>query len=429
MDEMKSDWPAHTNIERPRDHERGWNRRLKVTADGSSTWEVVEWGVCYHSLHGALTESTHVFLHQGLMAFWELNRHRSSVGLRILEVGLGTGLNAALTWEWCQKHGVKVEYVGLEPFPLSEEEWRTWEKASGASGTSGEVNGISWPDEPWSESLKTCMRRIQGHAKDPVAEELFSLQIIPSTLESWLELGCTGEFDLCYYDAFAPQQQPELWTEEIFHSLRRVVREGGMLVTYCSKGEVRRNMEKAGWLASRLPGPPGKREMLRLIHEPVTRLNFRVYGLILNATRSHVIIAKERFPDGSVGQKFPGGGIDRGEGILEALWRECKEELGTSDRLVHLGHAFTTDFFVRSAFRSHEQIISIYHWLQSETNEHAWWDEKPEGLTQEGALIEMNWVDVTDVVSEVFRFPIDRHVAEQFATWLNDLNQSSPIAG
>lgn len=403
---------------------RGWNRRLKKTADGSSTWEVVEWGVCYHSVHGALTESTHVFIHQGLCALIDQRADNNEPPIRILEVGLGTGLNAALAWEWCQQQGVQVEYVGLEPYPLSREEWLDWSNAS-KDGSSDSKEG--WREEPWSASLKTCMTKIQGHPENPIVDPLFSFHSVPMSLESWMKTYEGARFDLCFFDAFAPQQQPELWTEEIFRSLRRVVREGGMLVTYCSKGGVRRNMERAGWLAQRLPGPPGKREMLRLIHQPVSRLNFRVYGLILNASKTHVLIAKERFPDGSVGQKFPGGGVESREGILEALWRECREELGTSEGLVHLGHAYSTDFFVRSAFKPHEQIISIYHWLQSESNEHGWWDERPEGM-EEHALIEMNWVGISAVSSEVFRFPIDRYVAEQFATWLQELIQSSPIA-
>ena len=91
---------------------RTWNRRLTTTKDGSPTLEVVEWGVAYHSIHGALTESEHVFIDRGLERWWTDNRGKTDC-IRVLEIGFGTGLNAALAWQWAERRGVALEYIGL----------------------------------------------------------------------------------------------------------------------------------------------------------------------------------------------------------------------------------------------------------------------------------------------------------------------------
>ena len=387
---------------------RTWNRRLATTKDGSPTLEVVEWGVAYHSIHGALTESEHVFIARGLERWWSENEETTE-RVRVLEVGFGTGLNAALAWQWAERRGVALDYVGLEPHPLEPHMVDAW----AASGLSDD---LAWRLRALHE---------QAGGADGLKADGFSAQILHCTLQAW---NGTGAFDVCFFDAFAPTQQPELWEVEIFERLLPGMNPGAVLATYCAKGQVRRNMERAGWKVERHPGPPGKREMLVACNVPVTRWNVRCYALILNPARTHILVARERFPDGSVGCKFPGGGVEQGEAIVDTLWRECAEELGSTEGLTGLGHAYTNDFFVRSAFREDEQILAVYHWMQADHEGIAWWDEKPAAVAASEPLLEMNWEALAELTPDAMRFPIDRHVVANLSEWLAAI-QSSPSAG
>lgn len=372
--------------------ERTWNRRVHTTKDGSPTLQVVEWGVCYHSIHGALTESLHVFIEHGLNR-WKADRSGDDAldVLRVVEVGFGTGLNAALAWQWAETQDVHLEYVGVEPFPLTPEEVKAW----GA--------------EALPRELETRIAALHAEGMQGLKRASFSARVVQST---WQEFQSSEAFDVCFFDAFAPAQQPELWSVEVFESVLSAMRPGGILATYCAKGQVRRNLEAAGWKVERHPGPPGKREMLVGRHVPVTRWNVRCYALILNPKRTHVLVARERFPDGSVGCKFPGGGVEPEELLVDALWRECREELGSTDGLTWLRHAYTNDFFVRSAFRDDEQILSVYHWMQADHESLAWWDEKPSEVAAEEPILEMNWEPIASMTPDAMRFPIDRHVVQ-----------------
>ena len=381
---------------------------MAITKDGSPTFEVVEWGVAYHSIHGALTESEHVFIHQGLERWWT-KTEGSATRIHVLEVGFGTGLNAALAWQWAEQRGVELEYVGLEPYPLEPDEVVEW------AGT-GLSEDLAW-------RLRSLHEQVVG--AEGLTADGFSAQVQPTTFQSWER---NGSFDVCFFDAFAPAQQPELWEVEIFERLLPCMNPGAVLATYCAKGQVRRNMERAGWKVERHPGPPGKREMLVACNVPVSRWNVRCYALVLNPSRTHILVARERFPDGSVGCKFPGGGVEPGEALVDTLWRECAEELGSTEGLTGLGHAYTNDFFVRSAFREDEQILAVYHWMQADHEGIAWWDEKPAAVAASEPLLEMNWEALAELTPDAMRFPIDRHVVANLSEWLAAI-QSSPSAG
>jgi tRNA U34 5-methylaminomethyl-2-thiouridine-forming methyltransferase MnmC len=206
------------------------HRELVQTADGSFTLFIPEVEETYHSKHGAVQESMHVFIESGLFVC-------EGKSLRILEVGLGTGLNASLTLQHAKGN---VSYCALEPYPLSKE---ILEELSANKSDQLEMKfHLSAPNE-W----------ISIH-------EQFSFARMEVGLE---EFQSEEKFDIIYYDAFGPRVEPGLWTLERMQQCFELLNEGGVLVTYCAKGEVRRNLQAAGFVVERLPGPPGKREMLR----------------------------------------------------------------------------------------------------------------------------------------------------------------------
>lgn len=212
-------------------------RMLVRTADGSRT---LTWGAeHYHSIHGAVQESTHVFIRAGLE---QVGKPRADV----LEVGLGTGLNLLLTWIRCLEGKITVSYHALEPFPLGADELFAL----------GHCEDLAWPGlhEPF-------VALMMGPA-DAWQEALGGLRFKRSLTDA-RAFDAVEAYDVIYFDAFAPNHQPELWGADVFQRMHRALRPGGILVTYCAKGDARRAMRAAGFDAERLPGPPGKREMLR----------------------------------------------------------------------------------------------------------------------------------------------------------------------
>ncbi len=209
------------------------------TADGSFTLYNARLNERYHSTHGAIQESTHVFIEMGLM-------HLGRPHVDVLEVGLGTGLNLLLTWIRCLEGKLTANYTALEPFPLSAEQLVALDHCQ----------ELAWPGlhDPFVER----MTGMHDAPWEPFGGLRF--QKLPMAVQ---QFNAEGMADLIYFDAFAPMVQPEMWTLEVFQRMFRALRPGGVLVTYCAKGEVRRTMQQAGFLVQRLPGPPGKREMLR----------------------------------------------------------------------------------------------------------------------------------------------------------------------
>jgi len=212
-------------------------RTLKITADGSHTFHVSDIDESYHSLHGAIQESLHVFIKEGFL-------FHPGRELRILETGFGTGLNAALTCMETGKTGKKIRYDSLELYPLAANEYSQlnyFEK-----GTRSREIFIRLHECEWNRSVNIS--------------PLFNIIKLQCNLVT-CEL--PGKYELVYFDAFSPRAQPEQWRTEIFRKIHNAMTSGGVLVTYCASGKVRRNMEESGLLVQKIPGPPGKREMIR----------------------------------------------------------------------------------------------------------------------------------------------------------------------
>ncbi len=317
------------------------------TEDGSYTLRSARFGQAYHSRHGAVTESLHVFLGAGF-------QHRlnapGALRIRILELGLGTGLNALLTLATWRKlpeaRQPQLEYIALEPIPLDGRVLSGLELASDAGVQQSDVDALhARPGAPHHQVAWDQQGRFTRLSDD------------------WQAFAAATDlsFDLIYYDAFAPDSQPELWSEDRFKEAFLLLEAGGALVTYCAKGSVRRALEAAGFITERLPGPPGKREMLRATKPvdglaPLKRFNVRVYFFLLDGDQ--VLLSDERIAGQSC-TKWPGGGLEFGEGPLECVCREAMEELGQSIEPGALVHA--TGGFVRSAWRPDEQVLCHYY--------------------------------------------------------------------
>ena len=218
-------------------------RNIIVTKDGSSTIEIHEMKVTYHSIHGAIQESKHVFIQAGLIG----SEVFEYIGVNhLLEIGFGTGLNALLTLIEADKHKNRIYYTAIEPYPLNDKEI-------------SQLNYCHQLDQPSSQKHFERMHEIDW-------EEMYEITHyfrLTKTKNNILHLPEEEKYFLIYFDAFAPNAQPELWTKEVFSKLYSILIPGGVLVTYCSKGEVRRAMQSAGFKIEKLPGPPGKREIIR----------------------------------------------------------------------------------------------------------------------------------------------------------------------
>ena len=213
--------------------------KLEQTADGSFTLYVPELDEHYHSVKGALTESQHIFIDMGL-------KHSQATNPYILEIGLGTGLNCFLTYLTSKETGQAIHYTGIERFPLSEEVIDQLDYTTligkGEKEVYQAIHQAAWNKEV----------QLSPH---------FSLHKIEGDFTQYSFL---GKYDLIYFDAFAPEKQPEMWEQPLFDMLYELLNPGGILTTYCAKGVVRRMLQAAGFTIERLAGPPGgKREILR----------------------------------------------------------------------------------------------------------------------------------------------------------------------
>lgn len=218
------------------------NRKVVKTADGSDTISVDELGVSYHSKHGAIQESIHVFIEAGL-AFYK-TQMPDKQSIRVFEMGLGTGLNALLTCQYAHKNSVNISYTAVEQYPATKEEVSVLNYSSLLQDDTNILTNIHASE--WEKATGIS--------------DTFSFKKVHTSLQEYVP---DERYDIVYYDAFAPNAQPELWTTDIFSKLYSMMSDNAILVTYCSKGDVRRAMLSVGFDVQKIPGPPGKREMLR----------------------------------------------------------------------------------------------------------------------------------------------------------------------
>jgi tRNA U34 5-methylaminomethyl-2-thiouridine-forming methyltransferase MnmC len=222
----------------------GLRVELKITADGSHTLFVPELGEHYHSVYGAIAESRHIFLDAGFRHIY-----RPSEKISILEIGFGTGLNALLTYLESEISGAPVEYTAIELNPLEEDIYTR-------------LNFDELLNYPGSREIFLRIHQIPWNKKVHLNDGFF-LNKIHISLQAYQPE--KEIFDLVYFDAFGPDIQPEMWTGEVFKKMAFYMKKDGILVTYSTKGTVKRNLVSAGFRIEKLPGPRGKREILRAV--------------------------------------------------------------------------------------------------------------------------------------------------------------------
>lgn len=211
-------------------------REIIQTEDGSSSIFVKNLGETYHSIHGAAQEALHVYIENGM-------KRCDKTHLSILEMGFGTGLNFVLSYQTALAQNRSLDYVGVEAYPITEQEWKLLNYDDIAGNIPHRLHDI---------------HSLEWNIKQSLNESIW-LTKVHSTFEN-LEL--SQSFDVVYYDAFGYNYQPELWSLELFHKMNNLLHSEGILVTYACKGIIKQNLRAAGFKVKRVPGPPGKREMI-----------------------------------------------------------------------------------------------------------------------------------------------------------------------
>ncbi len=226
-------------------------REIILTTDGSHSIAIPEMGVTYHSSHGAIQESMHVFIEAGLR--YTNEKFKDPCTLSIFEMGFGTGLNALLTLAEAEKNQQHIYYETIELFPL---------------------------ERPMFESLNYC-EQLQRPDLDPLFKRMHECEwntTLPVTpffnfkkiKTSPADFSTSQLFNIVFFDAFAPEKQPDLWTAAVFKKLHSIMKENAILTTYCSKSIVRKAMAEAGFKVEKIAGPPHKREMVRAVKAAVS---------------------------------------------------------------------------------------------------------------------------------------------------------------
>lgn len=217
--------------------------KVVTTQDGSNSLFSEQFGEQYHSKYGAVQESQHVFIQAGLFYKFKMQDDVS-----ILDIGFGSGLNAFLTFLETDKRDKKVFYEAVEAFPVS----------------AAEAKKLNFPEilncEAHTEQFHNL--HILTWDEQHTINEKF---VLKKSLKKFEEIQEVEKYDLIYFDAFAPSTQPELWETPLLSIMYKALKPGGVFVTYSAKGTVKRNLKSLGFSLENLPGPPGKREMIRAI--------------------------------------------------------------------------------------------------------------------------------------------------------------------
>ncbi len=217
-------------------------RKIFITNDGSTSIHLPEINEQYHSKHGAIQEAYHVFIKSGLDLFKDNSK------INILEIGFGTGLNCFITYLESIKRNLNINYTGVEAYPILKEEVP-------------QLNYVKELNATQHQAIFSKLHQCKWENKILISDEF----ILEKQQKLFKEINDKNKYNLIYFDAFGARVQPELWTEEIFRLMYGALQDKGVLVTYSAKGSVRRAMQAVGFTVERLPGPKGKREMLRAI--------------------------------------------------------------------------------------------------------------------------------------------------------------------
>lgn len=223
----------------------GWDGqeiRVLKTDDGSKTLYLPGMDETYHSTHGAVTESSYVYIERGLDCWRAENPGVHQV--RVFEMGLGTGTNALLAMEWCVRWGCTMHYYTVEKFPLSETLMREYWGDTGYAERSEALHAAPW--EEW--------------VNIPLPAGQFKLFKHHSDIQ---QATVPDELDVVFWDAFGPKKQEGVWGERLFEPIYQALNTRGLLVTYSAAGEVKRSLKLVGFALEKLDGPPFKRHMLR----------------------------------------------------------------------------------------------------------------------------------------------------------------------
>ena len=214
-------------------------REILITQDGSTTIHLPDWNENYHSKHGAIQEAKHVFIKNGLSLFENRN-------VSILEIGFGTGLNAFITFLEAKKLNQKIDYYGVEAYPVIAEEVLQMNYVAALNAENNEAVFKKMHESDWEKKI--------------ILDDHFCLT---KRKQFFNEIVDENKYDLIYFDAFGYRVQPELWSTEIFKKMYNSLKSNSYLVTYAARGVVKRSLTEVGFTVEKLEGPPGKREMFR----------------------------------------------------------------------------------------------------------------------------------------------------------------------
>lgn len=226
--------------------------RIIQTSDSSYTIYHSELEENYHSLHGARQESEHIFINNGLKRYLEVCENPNH--LSILEVGFGTGLNMFLTADFLRGRSIETGYHAIEPYPLPSPVIREVNRRNGFTSSMAWQQFFNFyeynqPEQCSQLQLQCELPNLHFHLHKT----------------SFIQLHVNEEFDLIYYDAFSPNSQPDMWDEASLKKVADLLKTGGMMITYCIRGHIKRTFKQLGLCVQALPGAKGKREMLRVI--------------------------------------------------------------------------------------------------------------------------------------------------------------------